>query len=154
AVVTHSSSVVAMTITLTGYDEYLEKVVETLTIAATGTSQNATGKKAMRYLEKVDITAAADAEANTLNLGTGDALGLPVKIASKANFLMGAVDGVQETVTVVASDATTPSATTGDVRGTVDFTTAYDGSKAFTALLVLEDTATKTGVFGLDQYAG
>lgn len=156
SVVTHASSVVAMTIVITGYDVYGEKVVETHAITATGTTKTANGKKAFAYIESIAITAAADAEANTLNLGTGAVLGMPYKLASAQDLLAFFADGTQEmaSATVVAAVTTTATATTGDVRGTVTPDTAPDGSVSFAAWMFVAGMATAAGLKGVDQYGG
>jgi len=132
ATVTHSSSVVAMTITVTGYDEYGVPMSEDLSIAATGTSQTAAGLKAFKYVYSVAFTAAADASANTANVGWGDVLGLPYTLDALSDFLTNGTffNEVLETTapTVVKAVTTTATTTTGDVRGTVDLNSAMDGS--------------------------
>jgi hypothetical protein len=152
-VVTHSSSVVALTVVHAGYDRWGQKVVETHAISAGTTSKTVAGKKAMAFWEQTAITAAADASANTLKLGTNDVLGLHYRAASKADvvrvFFNGAID---DSATVVAAVDTTPSATTGDVRGTVDPSSACDGSEVVVWLAV--DPTSKATAYGVDQYAG
>lgn len=154
ASVTHGSSVVAMTIVVTGLDEYGETVVEQLDIAATGTTQTDDGKKAFKSITSIAITAASDAEANTLNMGFGDVLGLPFRISNKGQVLATSVDGSVEDATIVVGDATTATATTGDIRGTLNYTQASDGTLLFSALIVRNATSDKETMFGISQYAG
>lgn len=153
AAATHASSVVAMTIVVTGLDEYKQAMVEQLDIAATGTSQTDAGKKAFKYIRSIAITAAADAEANTLNMGFGDVFGLPFKLSKKSLVLAANADGSVEDFTLVVGDATTATATTGDVRGTFDPTTAADASVNFAVAYVV-DPSTKESAFGIAQYDG
>jgi len=94
ATVTHDSSVVAMTIKVTGKDVFDVEMYEEMSIAATGTSQTAAGLKAFKEVTSVAITAAADAEANTLNLGWGDVLGLPVYVPDASYVAAEMEDGV------------------------------------------------------------
>ena len=153
AAATHATSVVAMTITITGMDEYRERMIETLSIAATGTSQTAAGKKAFKYIISIAVTAAADAEANTLDIGFGDVLGLPVRLVAKKYVVSATLDGAVDTPTLVAAVDTDPAtATTGDVRGTVDFGTASNGTRTFSMLVHVPNTDTKAAVFGVAQY--
>ncbi len=156
SVVTHGSSIVAMTITITGYDYYKERVVETHTITATGTTKTVNGAKAFAYIESIALTAAADAEANTLNLGIGDVLGLPIKAAELSDVVAFFADGTEEVTaaTVVAAVTTTASATTGDVRGTITPDTATDASVAYAAWVFVSGRNTKAGLKGVDQYGG
>lgn len=156
AAVTHASSVVAMTITITGYDYWKQKVVETLDIAATGTSQTAAGKKAIPYVESIAITSADNATTNTLNLGWGDVLGLPYRLAKSADLMALWVGTSEElaSATVVVADATTASATTGDVRGTIDPNTALGSEADVYVWMLVADNSSANGLKGVDQYAG
>lgn len=151
----HSSSVVAMTVTVTGTDEYGAVVVEDIAVAAGGTSQSDAGLKAFKTVTSIAITAAADAEANTLNVGFGDVLGLPFRIDNAGQVIATSVDGSVEDATIVVADTTDPAtATDGDVRGTMDFTSATDGSAFFTALIARAEPTSKAAIFGVDQYSG
>ncbi len=151
AAATHGSSVVAMTIVVTGLDVYENDVVESLSIAATGTSQTAAGLKAFKWVRSIAITAAGNAEANTLNMGFGDVLGLPVFIPSAACILKELEDGAAASAgTGVAGSQSAPTATTGDVRGTYDPNSACNGSKNFSLVVWLADD----GYLGATPYAG
>ena len=151
--VTHGSSVVAMTIVYTGLDAYGETVSETHTIPATGTSQVVNGAKAFKSITSVAITAAGNAEANTLNAGFGDVIGLPYRITDK-NQVLTMFDGQPDAAVVVIADDTTATATTGDIRGTVNPNGTLDGSKKLGAWIVPASRTTKTGAFGIAQYGG
>lgn len=153
ATVTHASSVVAMTVTVTGYDEYKVKLTETLTITATGTSKTAAGKKAFAYVESISITSAGNATTNTLNLGVGDVLGLPYKLASKADCLGVWFDDAADAATLAVAVSTTATATTGDVRGTVDLAGTLDGTKVAVVWMHVPDFRLASEVLGVDQYA-
>lgn len=76
--VTHGSSIVAMTIKVWGLDEYYQAMYEEISVTATGTSKNFNGVKAFKRVSRVDVTASGDATTNTLNVGFGNKLGLPV----------------------------------------------------------------------------
>lgn len=153
---THDSSLVAMTCTVTGYDEWRQKVVETLSITATGTEKTAAGKKAIKYVESIALTSAGNATTNTANLGWADVLGLPYRLDDKSDLIAVFGDGVQElaTSTVAAAVSTTPSATTGDVRGTVAPATSPDGTKTFSVWMHVADKGSAAGLKGVDQYEG
>lgn len=151
AAVTHATSVVAMTVTVTGKDVYGATMVEDLAIAATGVSQTADGKKAFASIDSIAFTAAGNAEANTANIGFGDVLGLPVALPNAAYVLAEIENGATAVAgTLVAADSADPTATTGDVRGTYDPNSAADGSKGFALLVALADVEDH----GLAQYAG
>jgi hypothetical protein len=155
--VTHSSSIVATTVRLTGYDLYRSKVVEDHVITATGTTKTVAGKKAIKYLAKIEITSAGNATTNTANIGFNDVLGLPYRIAAKSDLLSVWLNDAVDAATVVAAVATSPAtATTGDVRGTIDTNGALDGTKTLVAYLHVSDNdaATRNGLLGVRQFAG
>lgn len=148
-VMTHSSSVVASSCVISGYDQYMKPMSELMTFTATGTSKTVAGKKAFKYVSSIAITAAGDATANTLNLGTNEVLGLPYKLTKLADFLHNGTyfnDVLESTAaTVVKADATSPATTsTGDVRGTVDVNSTLDGSAI--SVIFIADKTTPLGV--------
>lgn len=157
SVVTHATAVVAMTILLSGYDYAGQAMSELHTITAGTTSKTATGKKAFAYIASVALTAAADASANTVNIGTGAVLGLPFRLHNIGDVTAASIGGVQELInvasnaTVVAGVTTTATTATGDVRGTITFTTALDGAKQPLVWYHVADTATSTGIAGVAQ---
>ena len=132
-VMTHGSSVVASTVTISGYDMYMQPMSELMTFTAGTTSKTVAGKKAFKYVSSIAIYSASDSTANTLNLGTNEVLGLPYALSAKADFILNGTyfnDTLESTApTVVKADATSPATTsTGDVRGTVDLNSTLDGS--------------------------
>lgn len=128
-------------LTVTGKDEYGNVMVES---SASGTSF--TGKKAFYRIDSIAVSA----DVTSITVGTGDVLGLPVYVPSGA-ILAEYEDGAAASAgTFVAGVQTTPTATTGDVRGTYDPNSACDGSKAFKLAVLLTDPTYK----GVDQYAG
>jgi hypothetical protein len=152
--VTHDTAVLAMSATITGYDEYKQLMVETLSVTAGTTSKSAAGKKAFKYISSIVFTSASNATTNTVDLGWGDVLGLPFRIAAKSDLMQTWFNDVQETTapTIVAADATTPSATTGDVRGTIDLNSATDGSAI--VVYMAANPSSRTTLLGLDQFGG
>lgn len=155
---THSSSLVAMTITITGYDRYRQKQVKTLTISATGTSKTGATTATFAYIKSIAITSAGNATTNTLNVGFGDVLGLPYFLEEKMDLIQVSFDdaGDTGTTTVVAGVTTTPSATSGDVRGTIDIDATLNGAKKLKVIMHISDTyaATARGLLGKVPYAG
>lgn len=155
--VTHASSVVAMTVVVTGKDKYGDALVESIAIAATGTTQAGTGKKAFKSVSNIALTAAGDSTTNTLDLGWGDVLGLPYRLEGKYDLLSFSADETAETITstVVAAVATSPAtATTGDVRGTIDPATACNGTVVFRGWMKIQGVATVAEAYGVAQYGG
>jgi hypothetical protein len=129
----------------TGTDVYGETVTEKLTFNGTTAVP---GKKAFKTVTQVAISAALTGNATA---GTTDVLGLPFRI-DLTGAVHGYEDGVQAAVTPVVADTTDPATNaTGDVRGTVNFATASDGSIIFTLWMFIENVNTKVAAFGIDQ---
>jgi hypothetical protein len=155
--VTHNSSIVACTCTVIGYDVWGEKMAETYTITATGTSKTVTGKKAFAYILSISITSAGNATTNTLTLGSGNVLGLPYALQSTDDLIQLMTAGVSDlaNATIVAADATSPAtATTGDTRGSIVSTTVPDGTKTYVAWVYVGKANTATGLSGVAQFTG
>jgi len=143
-----------ITVTVTGYDQYRAKMVETLTIAAAGTS--AVGKKAFKYIWSIALTSDGNDAAKAFNVGFGSVLGLPFKLAEKSDLISTWFDDAVDSATVVAAVATTPSATTGDVRGTVTIAGTLNGTKTLKLWMHVSesDASTRNGLLGVPNYAG
>lgn len=150
---THGSSIVAMTVLVTGTDEYGIVMSELITIAATGTSETDVGAKAFKTVTSIAITSASDAEANTLNMGMGDVLGLPYRVDSGG--LLAVIEDNDPSpvssgfVPAVTTDPATT--TTGDVRGTYDPAQTLNGTLVTRVLVLVSSRDTKVGAFGIDQ---
>lgn len=150
--VTTSAAAADTVITVTGYDEYKVKMVETITIATAASS--GVGNKAFKYVESVAITSAGDITTDTINVGTGSKLGLPYKLAKKADCIRVCHTGAwDDSATVVAAVTTDATATTGDVRGTVTANSALDGNE-ITAWIHVADPNSDAGLRGVAQYGG
>lgn len=130
--------------TVTGKDYHGNTVVES---SASGTSL--TGKKAFKTVTSVTVSA----DVTGATVGTGDVLGLPVRVGNAGLLLKELQDNAAATAgTLVAGLAVnTPStATTADVRGTYDPNAACDGAKGFRLIFALLDPKN----IGEAQYAG
>lgn len=150
-VMTHGSAVVASTVLLSGLDVYKQPTSELFTFTAGTTSKTVVGAKAFAYLYQIDIVSASDSTANTLNVGFNDKLGLPFCV-DKKNKIIGMMDGAMDTPTIVLADTTSPATTsTTDVRGTVDFATASNGTRLFSAWLIPTSRADAVLAFGVAQ---
>ena len=152
-ITTATSSAAADTVfTITGYDYWKVKMVEAITIAS---GQSATaGVKAFAYVESIAIYSAGDVTSDTATVGFGDVLGLPYKLAAKGDLISASFNGVNEAVAaLVAAVTTTATAVTGDVRGTVDMTSACNGSPIIIWMYVA-DPSTPEGLRGVAQYGG
>lgn len=94
------------------------------------------GKKAFKTVTSITFSAAVTGA----TVGTGDVLGLPVRLPSTGLVLRELENGATATAgTLVAAQATSTAATatTADVRGTYDPNSACDGSKGFKLICVL-----------------
>lgn len=152
--VTHATSVVAMTVLYEGFDVYREPCSELHTITATGTTKTVTGKKAMRWLKQVTITSAGNATTNTLIASSGTAIGLRAVARHANHVVIAKADGDDETdgAVIVPADLTDPATSaTGDVRGTITFTTPPDGTKQFLVGILVVDRSSKESAFGVTQ---
>lgn len=122
--VTHGTSVVAMSGTITGTDNGGSAITEAWSVTATGTSKTFTGKKAFRTISSITETVAADASANTIIAGSGDVLGLRAPLAA-ASAVKEQLDGAIVTNgTLVAAS----SVSTADAFGTYAPSTAPDAA--------------------------
>lgn len=134
--VTHATSAVAMSGTITGTDYYGRALTEAWSTAATGTSQVFTGKKAFKTVTSVTETIATSAAANTIKTGTGVVLGLPFKAAA-VNLIAETQDRALPTTAGVIVAASTVS--TADYLGTYAPNAAPDGAKDFSVWFLVED---------------
>ena len=150
-----NTAVGTLTVTILGYDKYRQKMVETISTGAQGTT--AAGKKAFKYIYSIALTSGADETTKVINVGFGDVLGLPYFLEEKCDLLQAWFDDAVETpAAVVAGDTSTVSATTGDVRGTIDFTGTLNGAKKCKVYMHISDSnaATRNGLLGKVHYAG
>lgn len=129
-------------ITVTGLDEYGNRVVES---SASGTTF--ASKKA--FAEILSVTSSASITAATV--GTGAVLGLPLFVESAGLLFRELMDGaVPSNGTLVVGDTAVPTALTGDVRGTYTAATAPDGSRSYQLWFGIADPAYR----GPNQFAG
>jgi hypothetical protein len=133
-------------ITVTGKDQYGVTVVE-----SSGSGTSFTGKKAFKTVTGVSFSTAVTGA----TVGSGVVLGLPFYLKDKgALFGIGFNDTLaKDAATVVDGVTTTPSATTGDVRGTVSMSGSPDGSKVVSVAMFV-DLTSRTTQFGATQYGG
>jgi hypothetical protein len=151
ALITHTSSIASGSILISGYDEYKAPMSETLAIAATGTSLAKVGKKAFKYIKSVTFTAGADMQLNLIDVGHGDILGLPYKLADIGDlFKISRNNAVDTSATIASAVTSTASTTTGDVRGTVHTGVACD-TTSVVVWMGVTDPNSATGLRGVTQ---
>lgn len=130
-------------ITVTGTDEYGSICKES---SASGTSL--TGKKAFKTV--TGFTFNADVTGATV--GEGVVIGLPLRVDTNG-VLAPLQDGAATTTTFAAAVTTDPAtATTGDVRGTVVFANAPNGTRNYAVMFKIADPSSKLGAYGLKQF--
>lgn len=147
--ITAAGNSATVVFTVTGTDIHGIPVVETIT----GVNANTVaGKKAFKTITSVYASAAATGD---VSVGDTDAIGLPYRLNRLADLLAQFADDTEESAssTIVAGVATAATATTGDVRGTINPDTTLDGSVAIIVWMRV-DGRTPAALGGVDQYAG
>lgn len=140
--------------TVLGYDIYGYPMTEAIT--ANGAS-TVSGKKAFKYVASVTPVGTIGA---TITVGIGDVFGFPIY---SATFVAGAQADISiswNAAVITASTGytagvtTTPSATTGDVRGTYAVQSASDATKRLvvTQSPAVANMGSIAGLFGATQF--
>jgi hypothetical protein len=124
----------ARTVTVYGTDYLGNPMVES---RAGPNANTVAGVKAFKTITRVAVDGAV--ATNGISVGMGEVFGLPFFVPNKGYFLKALVDGVDELgdSTVVGGLATGVStATSADVRGTIDFNTAANGTRRLQAIVL------------------
>lgn len=142
------------TVTIRGYDVYGQALTETITLGA-GVNTVA-GKKAFKFVASATPNFS---DTHAISVGVSDVYGLPLRGAFYGYVNSTFNNAPVTTPGFVAADATTVSATTGDVRGTITVTS--DGTKRLQIMQGVGPFAlsgltpgTFTGLFGVVNYSG
>jgi len=148
--ITSTGNESALTFTVTGTDQYGEALVEAI---AGPNNTTKDGVKAFKTVTSVAVSGALTA--SDVLVGTNDVWGLPFRLGDVGKFFGMCLDGDAVTTTLVAGLAATgvSTATTADVRGTVIPGTAANGTRVFTAMMIVDHTS-KAKAFGTAQYGG
>jgi len=145
-----SSTDTTQTVTITGTDYWGQAQTQRLTLNGT------TPVLSTKTFKKITSVYVSALMAGNLSVGNADVFGLPYKVTDAGYLLRtGWAGAVADNAgTFVAADVTTPSAVTGDVRGTfVPASTAANGARrlvigiGLTAAAAGPD-ATQTGAIG------
>lgn len=164
--VTSAAGATYTTANVNGYDIYGYPMTETLTITVGGTT---TGKKAFKYIKSVVLSGGTADTTHAYSVGTSSIIGLPLRSDTGSECVVNAgasqVTMAANTAFIgngfVPADRTTPSGTTGDVRGTIDLANASGvnlaPSTATNKYVVRQipqpvNVQTAAGLFGLTQY--
>lgn len=147
--ITSGGNDTGITFAVVGYDLYGYPMSEAITGANGGV---ASGAKAFKYITSITPSGSV---ATTAKAGTGDVIGLPVRVdrwafirAAYNNTVLTASTGF--TAAVTTDPATT---TTGDVRGTYALQSASDGTKRLQVFITpsVANVNSLTGLFGVAQ---
>ena len=164
--ITAAASATYATATVNGYDIYGYPMTEAITITANSTVN---GKKAFKYIKSVVLSGGTADTTHAYSVGTTAIIGLPVRadVSSEVVVHAGASQvAIASNSTFAANgflpaDRTTPSATTGDVRGTIDLSNASGvnltpstgtNKYVFRQIPQAANVQSPTGLFGLTQY--
>jgi hypothetical protein len=164
--VTAGAGATYTTATVNGYDCYGFPMSENITISAGGT---AAGKKAFKYIKSVVLSGGTADTTHAYGVNTTSVVGLPIRSDTGSEVVVNAgasqVALTANTAFVangfVPADRTTPSATTGDVRGTIDLANASGvnlapstGTNKYVVRQIPQaaNVLSTAGLFGLTQY--
>jgi hypothetical protein len=134
-------------VTVTGYDYLGSKMVETIQLNGT---TPVLGLKAFAWIESIGISSVADTA--TVSVGFTNCFGVPYAMEARVvETKNGTVAANASTIVAALADATTSTATTADVRGTILFSTVLpDGTNTFGLYYTLR----RGNLHGNAQYAG
>lgn len=138
--VTHATAVVAVSGTITGIDQYGKLLTEAWSVTAGTTSKTYTGAKSFYRIDSISITAASDATANTIKLGTGVVLGFAFP-CSTVKPLIELQDGASASAGTTVASSTVGTA---DARGTYSPASAPNGARVYIVYYVSDDPTTAT----------
>ena len=150
--VTQVTAGTARNFVVSGYDYYGQAMTELITSTA-GSTVN--GKKAFYQISGITVSGATT---TAVTVGSSDVLGSPVRFSNKGYIARVGWDDTlaEDSATVVDADATTATNATGDVRGTVDPSSACDGAKRLVVAILLTaiqcgPNSTRAGALGVTQ---
>ena len=155
--VTAAASATATTATVNGYDCYGFPMTEAITLTA---GSQVSGKKAFKYIKSVVLNAADATHAYSVD--TTDVFGLPLRSDTFGDILVNYATSLTATTLItaatnyVASDRTTATSTTGDVRGTFGAFTSGTGANKLVVRQSPQSYMVQTanpGLFGVTQYS-
>lgn len=152
--ISHASSIVDMTVLMTGKDEYDEDMSELFTVSGGGTAIFFVGNKAFKKVTSIAFTSAANAEANTISLGFGHWLGLPLNLEGTHDVLAFYADNNEESGAAhfPAGDPSVATPSTNDVRGLAHpETTVPNGAIHYWLWMKVKGVNAKEDLVGVNQ---
>jgi hypothetical protein len=148
-----TTTLAAVTFTVSGYDSYGYPQTEAIT--GPGAGLTVVGKKTWKWIASVTPNASPGVNAT---VGTADLFGFPVRVASFPYVTVYWNGAIQATGTILPADATTPATSaTGDVRGTFAASPASNGTIRLVVFVtipvagmaVTTNAALVSGMFGV-----
>lgn len=127
-------------VTVRGFDEYGEALTETRTLNGT------TIVNFLKAFKTITQVVSATLSAGNVTMGTSTRLGLPFRMRVGDLVTAKADNAVDVPGTITVADTAVPTAATGDIRGTLIFNTAPNGTVIFSALQWISDNG--QDVFG------
>ena len=136
--------------TIYGTDMYGESLIWTTAGPAAAATTSA---KTFKTVTRVAVDTAT---ASSVTVGMADVFGLPYYLASNEDIVSIWYNSslVTANTGLTAGDTTTPSGTTGDIRGKYAVQTASNGSRKLAITQIVRDAETATGIMGAEQYDG
>jgi len=162
---TAAASATYTTATTNGYDIYGYPITEQVTLTANST---VTGKKAFKYIRSVTLSGGTADTTHAYSIGTSALVGLPIRADSSGELTAAAaaslsvLNPVTNFTGFTAAVNTYPTATTGDVRGTIDLSngtgvnlTPSTGTNRYVIRQSPQpyNVNSTVGLFGQTQYA-
>lgn len=145
------------TYTVTGYDQYGQRMSQTVAAPSTSTVKTTKMFKSVLSVTNANTTLAT----NGLTVGYGDDIGLPVRVTDLGYIISAMFNGAAVTVNSTnfgVADTTSPATTsTTDVRGYIKAAGGTNnGTKRWVITIALPalavgPTATRVGAFGVTQ---
>jgi len=141
-----SLATAANVVTIQGRDYMGQPIRETLTI------NGATPVNTVKIYKALDLVSwtAPNGAATTVNIGFTDVLGVPYRTIAVQNWLENNLAATAGTLVAGLPLSTTPTGTSADPRGSVDFASASNGVINF-SIIGLADL---TSLYGNAHYAG
>jgi hypothetical protein len=126
------------TVTITGYDVWRQPMTENIVIPSGNRSLASSffGAKAFKYISNIAVTTQAAGSTGTASVGIGDVFGFPFRqdYWEQAEVWWNGCSAQSTQVGFTKAGTTSPAtATTGDVRGTIQVSTLGTGSAAVVA---------------------
>lgn len=148
AIVVDSGGADDAVVTVTGFDAYGQRMVETITMNATTA---VLGNKAFKKITSIGVSKAV---ANGGFIGTTTKLGLPYRPVV-GGFVGGILnENTADAGTYAAPIRTTSTATTADVRGTYTPAGALDGTNQYKVRIAVQNGPNDSDAYGIAQFAG